>query len=112
MSGSTLAITNGAGGKDWMEHTLGWSAQSVAQRPYRKQVWMPREMTPEQRDWFAQRPPRTFQVLPRRGVVERTCSWHSQHRRLRKEYARLCVTSEALIYVAMIRLMLRRLVHF
>jgi putative transposase len=81
----------------------------VAQRPYRKQVWMPIEMTPEPRPWLDNRPPRTFQVLPRRWVVERTCSWQCQNRRLSKEYERLCATSEALIYVAMIRLMLRRL---
>ncbi|HEX3272332.1 MAG TPA: IS5/IS1182 family transposase, partial [Ktedonobacterales bacterium] len=33
----------------------------------------------------------------------------SQQRRLSKDYERLCVTSEAFIYLTMIRLMLRRL---
>jgi len=41
--------------------------------------------------------------------VERTFAWQGQNRRLSKDYERLCPTSEALIYVAMIRLMLRRL---
>jgi transposase len=45
-------------------------------------------------------------------VVERTFAWHGQQRRLSKEYERLCATSEALIYVTMIRLMLRRLARF
>ena len=60
----------------------------------------------------AVRPPegrRGFQVLPRRWVVERTFGWLSQSRRLSKDYERLTETSEALIYVAMTRLMLRRL---
>jgi len=52
---------------------------------------------------------RGFQVLPRRWVVERTFGWLYQSRRLSKDYERLTETSEALIYVAMTRLMLRRL---
>jgi putative transposase len=52
---------------------------------------------------------RGFQVLPRRWVVERTFGWLCQSRRLSKDYERLPGTSEALIFVAMTRLMLRRL---
>lgn len=52
---------------------------------------------------------RGFSVLPRRWVVERTFAWLCQSRRLAKDYERLCETSEALIYVAMTRLMARRL---
>ena len=54
-------------------------------------------------------PPPGFRVLPRRWVVERTFSWLGQSRRLSKDYERLCATSEALIYIAMTRLMVRRL---
>lgn len=50
-----------------------------------------------------------FVVLPRRWIVERTFAWLSQCRRLSKEYERLPVSSEAMIYIAMTRLMLRRL---
>ena len=52
---------------------------------------------------------RGFSVLPRRWVVERTFAWLSRSRRLSKDYERLAETSEALIYIAMMRLMLRRL---
>ena len=50
-----------------------------------------------------------FQVLPRRWVVERTFSWLVSSRRLSLDYELLPEVSEALIYAAMVRLMLRRL---
>lgn len=50
-----------------------------------------------------------FKVLPHRWVVERTFGWLGRHRRMSKDYEGLAETSETLIYVAMICLMLRRL---
>lgn len=50
-----------------------------------------------------------FEVLPRRWVVERTFGWFNWCRRLSKDYEVLPATSEAMIQVAMIRIMLRRL---
>jgi putative transposase len=50
-----------------------------------------------------------FVVLPRRWVVERTFAWLSQCRRLSKDYEVLPEASETWIYIAMIRLMIRRL---
>lgn len=50
-----------------------------------------------------------FQVQPRRWVVERTFAWLVSYRRLRVEYEYLPETSEAMIQVAMIHLMIRRL---
>jgi len=50
-----------------------------------------------------------FKVLPRRWVVERTFSWFIRNRRLCRDYERLPQSAEAFIYIAMIRLMTRRL---
>jgi putative transposase len=104
---------NGKGkGKDWIEQTLGWTAEIVAHRRRPAKVWVPADLPPEQIDWSQYLPPPGFRVLPRRWVVERTFAWQSQQRRLSKDYERLCATSEALIYLTMIRLMLRRLARF
>jgi transposase len=62
-------------------------------------------------DWQKLMPPKGFVVLPRRWVVERTFSWLSQNRRMSKDYERLTATSEAIIYVAMTRVMVSRLVR-
>lgn len=50
-----------------------------------------------------------FQVLPRRWVVERSFGWLIRNRRLARDYERLTATSEAMVKVAMIRLMATRL---
>lgn len=50
-----------------------------------------------------------FVVLPKRWLVERTFGWFNWCRRLSKDYEVLPETTEAFIYVAMIRLMLKQL---
>jgi putative transposase len=50
-----------------------------------------------------------FQVVPRRWVVERTFGWLGRFRRLSKDYEFLPTTSEAVIYLAMIQILVRRL---
>jgi transposase len=52
---------------------------------------------------------KTFHVLPRRWVVDRTFAWMSRCRRLAHDYERLPEHSEAMIKWAMIGLMTRRL---
>ena len=49
-----------------------------------------------------------FQVLPKRWVVERTFAWFEGYRRLSKDYERLVESSETMVKLAMIRLMLNR----
>lgn len=48
-----------------------------------------------------------FQVLPRRWVVERTFGWFGRYRRLARDYEHTVSSSEAMVYLASIRRMLK-----
>jgi transposase len=50
-----------------------------------------------------------FHVLPRRWVVERTLAWISKHRRCVRDYETRPDHSEAMVYIAMIMTLSRRL---
>ena len=50
-----------------------------------------------------------FVVLPKRWIVERTFGWFGRYRRLSKDYEMLTQSSEAVIYLSMTHLMVRRL---
>ncbi len=52
-----------------------------------------------------------FVVQPRRWVVERSLGWLGRWRRLSKDYEELPEVSEAMVTLAVIRLMLHRAVH-
>lgn len=96
-------------GKDWVEQVTGWTVETVKAVHRYQRYWVPNDIPPEQIDWSQYLPTPGFHVIPRRWVVERTFAWLSHSRRLSKDYERLCTTSEAWIYVAMIRLMVKRL---
>jgi putative transposase len=53
-----------------------------------------------------------FVVLPRRWVVERTFAWLGRYRRLNRDYERRTEVAEAMVYLAMSRLMLSRWVKY
>ncbi len=102
-------------GKRWAEEVLGLSVE-IVRRPRNPvpekvaRIWAEEwAKEGEKVDWQRLLPPRGFQVLPRRWVVERTFAWLSQNRRMSKDYERLCATAEAFVYAAMISLMVRRL---
>jgi putative transposase len=102
-------------GKRWAEEILGLSVE-IVRRPRNPvpekvaRIWAEEwAKEGEKVDWQRLLPPKGFQVLPRRWVVERTFAWLSQNRRMSKDYERLCATAEAFVYAAMIRLMVRRL---
>jgi putative transposase len=50
-----------------------------------------------------------FQVLPKRWVVERTFAWFESYRRLSKDFEFHTETSQTMIQLAMIKLMLNRI---
>jgi putative transposase len=86
-----VVFADGAYGRNalpaWVQATFGWILQTVL-RPVNAQG---------------------FVVLPKRWIVERTFAWISRCRRHSKDYERNPETSEAMIHLAMINLMSRRL---
>lgn len=101
---------NGRGkGSDWVQTTIGWTVQVLRAIHRFKRYWVPNDIPSDQIDWSQYLPTPGFHVLPRRWVVERTFAWLLCNRRLSRDYERLCATSETWIYLAMSRLMLRRL---
>ena len=102
-------------GKEWAEKVLSLSVEVVHRTPKPTpeqvaRIWA-EEWSKEgwEIDWQKFLLRRGFEILPRRWVVERTLSWLSQNRRMSKDYERLCASAEAFVYVAMTRLMVRRL---
>lgn len=53
---------------------------------------------------------KSFSILPKRWIIERTFGWLNWYRRLSKDYENLPEMSEAAIYACMVRIMLKRLV--
>lgn len=71
----------------WIRETFGWAIRTVL-RPMGVQGWV---------------------VLPKRWIVERTFAWIGRCRRRGKDYEKTTESNEAMIKIAMIHLMLRRL---
>jgi putative transposase len=90
----------GADLRRWITEGLGLSLEIVQRKP--RWVWVRNDVDPELI-------PAGFEVIRRRWVVERTFAWISRNRRMSRDYEFLPETGEALIYVTMIRLMLKRL---
>jgi putative transposase len=87
---------------DWARERRGIAFQVVQRSDGgRQRRWLPPGATPPIVSPFA--------VAPRRWVVERTFAWLGRYRRLSKDYEYLTATSETVIYLAMTRLLLRRL---
>jgi len=91
---------------EWVKAELGWDVELV-EHPWSglRYVWAPKDAVI---DWEKIRPS-GFHVLKWRWIVERTLAWLATWRRLAKDYEVLPSSEEAWIYVAMIRIMLRRL---
>jgi putative transposase len=71
---------------DWAQQTFAWVVEVVKRRDMHR-----------------------FVVLPKRWIVERTFGWFGKYRRLSKDYETLPSSSETMVYLAMINLMLHRL---
>ena len=69
----------------WVEQTFGWKVIVI------------------------QRSKKGWKLLPHRWVVERTFGWVCRNRRLSKDYEESSLSEEGWFYLAMIRIMLRRI---
>jgi len=105
-------------GAGWVEKILGWTTEIVKHppKPAPEEVmmrwvseWAKEGIAIDTKKFMPEKGPRPF--LPKRWIVERTFSWLGQNRRMSKDYEWLPESSEAFIYVAMSRLMARRLAH-
>jgi putative transposase len=96
-------------GRTWIKEHMGWEVEVVShpRRPRGMWVWPGMEITPEMLAAIAR--PRGFRHLPRRWVVERTLAWIGRYRRMSKDYEYMTSSSEAMVYLTMLRLMLTRL---
>lgn len=83
---------------------MGWRLQVVGRPGGGRGRWLPADQEP---------PPRLpgFQPTPHRWIVERTFAWIGRNRRMSRDYEFLEASSEAWVYLSMIRLMLKRLAH-
>lgn len=71
--------------REFVRHEFGWTLE-IVRRP---------------------KDQKGFQVLPRRWVVERTFGWLGRYRRLARDYEHTVASSEAMVYLASIRRMLK-----
>ncbi len=88
---------------DWIKEQLGGTVEVVERSPRRGFV------VTSDGEFQRVKLPAVFEPLPRRWVVERTLAWTSRYRRMSKDYERLPATSEALVYLTGICLLLGRL---
>lgn len=86
----------------WVTEHLKWDAEVVRRPDDRShgrwtQTWLPLPGVKTE-----------FPVLPRRWVVERTFAWLGRCRRLSKDYEALIETSESVVWLASLRLIVAR----
>ena len=106
---------------EWMQENLGWQLNVVSyptQHSVEKDFWQSvkqrRRAGVKGADLYVglsltRSENGRMKVVPRRWVVERTFAWLGRYRRLSKDYETLPCSGEAFVYLAMIRLMLKRL---
>ena len=102
-------------GREWINEHLGWDVEIVRHSWPARGQWVPHgDLSDVSTVWFTYErikpEPKKFRgVLPRRWVVERTFAWMGRSRRMSKDYEYLMSSSECMVRLTMIRLMLRRL---
>jgi len=102
-------------GREWIVEEMKWEVEIVRHSWPARGQWVPHgDLSDLSTVWFTYErikpAPKKFRgVLPRRWVVERTFAWIGRYRRMSKDYEHLTSSSESMVCLTMIRLMLRRL---
>jgi putative transposase len=60
---------------------------------------------------IVKRTDKSFKILPKRWIVERTFTWIVAQRRNAKDYERLVESSKSMVLLALIRVMIKRLIR-
>jgi putative transposase len=99
------ADTHYQGLRLWAKQTLGWTIEVV------KHWWT--NFSRHRLLYGEDMPqiPKGFHLLPRRWVIERTFAWLVTNRRLTVDYEKLPETGETFIYMAMSRILMKRLTN-
>jgi transposase len=99
---------------EWIKMRLGWETEILTkskEKPPEKWVWeavlIDGQVVPRPK-----RQGRGFELQPQRWKIERTFGWLIRFRRLARDYESLPESSEAMIQIAAIRLLLTRLASF
>src|SRR5437870_8312893 len=93
-------------GRAWIKEHMGWEVEVVSHPRRPRGMWV---FPGEEIDYSLFERRKGFRHLPRRWVVERTLAWIGRYRRMSKDYEYLTSSSEAMVYLTMLRLMLTRL---
>ena len=94
----------------WVKSTLDFTVEIVNRSDFNvRGYWLPagQELTEEQINTF--RGHRSFEVVKKRWIVERSIAWMTFQRRLNRNDELLPETTEAWVTLPFIRLMIRRL---
>ncbi len=96
-------------GREWIEQEMAWEVEVLRPPPRPRGIWVGpgMEITPEMLAVFER--PRGFRHLPRRWVVERTCAGVSRYRRMSRDSEYSTKSSESMVCLSMLRLMVKRL---
>lgn len=98
----------------WADSAYTGAAQNAARRRGWRLEVVRRHSEPTYGRWQRKQlpmftSPRGFTLVRRRWVVERTFGWFGRFRRLSKDYEALVTVSEGWLWVATVRILLRRL---
>jgi len=97
----------------WIKRQFPWLHCLFADAGYQGPVAAGHAASAGLRLEIVKRPPHAegFEVIPRRWVIERTFGWLGRNRRLAKDFERLIETSTAMVVVAIIQLLVRKLAN-